>query len=940
MIRQPRKIFVYSVALALGSALIASGLWTVFPGVFASWEGHTFDLRLQFQQSLPASSDLAIIGRDAKSDRDPRLGSGVWDRKIFANVIQALTASGAKIIASDFYFSTPGKSDRGGAGSDQALIEATQQAGMGVYPLPPVRLAPMTADHLDFSNNPYLRGSKGNLPVLERTDVPPDAPENARTPPFSERLLREAAGIGHISAEADQDGVYRRVSAFLERKGQTIPAFSVAVLANFFQVAPKDISLILGQDLTFQNAKYPSGDVETIHIPVNHQGQFLVNYAGKWEDPPFAYFSFVDVLDAMEDGRQAELKERFEGKIVFLLHAGAIADKRKTPLEFNAPGGFIHVNAVNTMLMGTMLTETSSSFHWLITIFSSVISAALVLAFSPVVGIGLVIGWMGIYCSLVLFVFTLGGWVLPVLPPLLGALLAGVGALTWSASIKSATLESLEQRILEDQRELNQARESAVQQEILVERLEEDLEASRQGAASSAESNQELLRNTQELESQFQNAQSELQQSREEINRLQAHLASIRKAEIPSHSFSKPELAKLSQECAQLGILTRDPVVLGQFKDLKKAAQSPMPILLLGEAGTGKELFAKAVHILSPRVQAPFIPLNMAAIPSELFESQIFGHRKGAFSGAHKDHKGVFEQADTGTVFLDEIGDLRLDMQAKMLRVLQEGAFYRVGATSPTTVDVRVVAATNRDLAQGVVAGWFREDLYFRLRGLFVVLPPLRERNDDIPLLADQFMKVAAEALKKVDVHLSTNALQALMSWRWPGNIRELKHCLEQAVTLVEGDLITEKDLRLEPSQPLGPVDQLSNVSLTPDLSGDAALLATLRENGFDMQATAEIVDWDRSTVTQRLKGLCFQALLEHDYDRTAAAQALAGIPSLTKIVEMKLNGYYDHLLKIIGEAQTLEEAMTIGRKRLKNLPDRHMLAMESLIRHQFESHG
>ncbi|HRC44065.1 MAG TPA: sigma-54 dependent transcriptional regulator, partial [Nitrospira sp.] len=348
-----------------------------------------------------------------------------------------------------------------------------------------------------------------------------------------------------------------------------------------------------------------------------------------------------------------------------------------------------------------------------------------------------------------------------------------------------------------------------------------------------------------------------------------------------------------------------------------------------------KELFARAVHRLSPRAPKPFIAVNMAAISPELFESELFGHVRGSFTGALTDRKGYFELAHHGTIFLDEIGDLRLDHQSKLLRVLQDRTFYRVGATTPTTVDVRIVAATNKDLQRGVSEGWFREDLYFRLKGLVLHLPPLRDRPDDIPPLAEALLREAATQPPHTNVRLSEEALATLQQQAWQGNVRELRQCLEQAIALADGPIIGTTDLRLL-GQPSPAVVVTGVEPLLPDPAGDTAVLNQLRQHRFDMQATAKALGWDRSTVTQRLKGLCFQALVESGRDQAKAASALAGDPSLLRTVELKLMDYYGHLMETIEPFTTAEEALLDCKRRFKNLPERHFKSVEALVRQHF----
>jgi Nif-specific regulatory protein len=232
------------------------------------------------------------------------------------------------------------------------------------------------------------------------------------------------------------------------------------------------------------------------------------------------------------------------------------------------------------------------------------------------------------------------------------------------------------------------------------------------------------------------------------------------------------------------------------YEAIHQVSQSRATVLLRGESGTGKELLARAIHHNSPRAGGPFIKINCAALPQTLLESELFGHEKGAFTGATATKKGRFELADNGTLFLDEIGDLPLDLQAKLLRVLQERSFERVGGTQTVAVDVRIVAATHQDLEAAIAAGKFREDLYYRLNVVPVVLPPLRERREDIPLLTEHFLaKYNRENNRKV--RITGRALQEMLDYEWPGNVRELENCIERLVIMSRRRLILPEDLLL-----------------------------------------------------------------------------------------------------------------------------------------------
>ncbi len=226
-----------------------------------------------------------------------------------------------------------------------------------------------------------------------------------------------------------------------------------------------------------------------------------------------------------------------------------------------------------------------------------------------------------------------------------------------------------------------------------------------------------------------------------------------------------------------------------------RAAPSKSTVLITGESGTGKELFARAIHFASPRKNNPFVAVNCAALAENLLESELFGHEKGAFTGADKLRKGRFEMANSGTLFIDEVGEIPLSTQVKLLRVLQEHVFERVGGIEPIKTDVRIIAATNRNLEDMIEAGRFREDLFYRLNVVRINIPPLRKRKTDIPLLVDYFLKKYADENAKDVTSISKEAMDQLMKYDFPGNVRELENVIEQAVVLTRGDVITTRDL-------------------------------------------------------------------------------------------------------------------------------------------------
>jgi DNA-binding NtrC family response regulator len=688
----------------------------------------------------------------------------------------------------------------------------------------------------------------------------------------------------------DPDGVVRRVPLFVRLGDSAVPALGLAVAA---------VSAKVGVDHAFQSS----------HIPVDPSGYTLIGYT---EPERISRVPFLEAWAAIEERAPERLQSLLDGKIV-LVAVEPTRGVHRTPVGPMSDAE-IQAHVLNSLLTRSWRREAPLAWTALATLAVSAMVAWAWLALPWWAALGGIAVLTTTAAGVLRLSPPLATVVPPIALPLAAVIAASAGALLWSHLGSALRLRHLE-------RELQGMRDVLVRHESAVEALEEDLEAARALVERSTGTERQLLQTAEALRAQLTEARQQEEQTRGRLHELEREL---RAADTEHAPLDDAEQERLRRRCESLGIITRDPGVLALFRDLAKAAGSSLTILIAGEPGTGKELFARAAHRLSPRAAGPFVPVNMAAIPPELFESELFGHVKGSFTGAVADRRGLFEQADRGTIFLDEIGDLRAEHQAKLLRVLQERSFHRVGATRPTTVDVRVVAASNRDLERGITEGWFREDLYFRLKGLVIQLPPLRERRADIAPLAGRFLDEAvAEAGRRLT--LSEAALQALERHDWPGNVRELENCLRQAVALADGAVLTPESLRLTPAG-----------DPRVDTAGDGAVLACLRRYRFDMQAAARALGWDRSTVTQRLKGLGFRALVDAGGDREKAALTLAGEPALARAMELKLGEYHGHLLRSVAEFDTVEAAIAACRRRFKNLPDRHFRSLEALVRQHF----
>ena len=334
------------------------------------------------------------------------------------------------------------------------------------------------------------------------------------------------------------------------------------------------------------------------------------------------------------------------------------------------------------------------------------------------------------------------------------------------------------------------------------------------------------------------------------------------------------ELGSLRRENRQMrsALETRHQVVgentgLKQiFDQVRRAAPTNATVLLLGESGVGKELIARAIHRGSLRAKERFVQVNCAAIPEELIESELFGHERGAFTGATEKQTGKFEQADRGTIFLDEVGDMSPKTQAKVLRVLQEGEVERLGSAKTIKVDVRVIAATNKDLEEEIAAGRFREDLYFRLSVIPVQVPPLRERADDIPALIQHFVNQFSRESNRRPVRFAPAALSLLSQARWRGNVRELKNAVERLIIMSDRDTIEADDVRMVIRGDSRPPSVTSAAASAPgapkpatlrefkEWSERAFLVEKLRELGWNISKTAEVIDTPRSNLYKKLE--------------------------------------------------------------------------------------
>jgi len=305
-------------------------------------------------------------------------------------------------------------------------------------------------------------------------------------------------------------------------------------------------------------------------------------------------------------------------------------------------------------------------------------------------------------------------------------------------------------------------------------------------------------------------------------------------------------------------MLGHSRALVGVLQQAARAARTNCTILIQGETGTGKELLARGIHANSKRCDKPFVVLNCGAIPAELFESELFGHVRGSFTGAVTDRKGKAEAANGGTLLLDEIGEMRLELQVKLLRLIQQGEIERVGAPSPSKLDTRIIAATNQNLTAMVKRGKFREDLYHRLKVIPLRLPSLRERSEDIPELVEHFFRLSCKRHDRADLKLSANAIAHFSGYHWPGNVRELENAIERIVVLTQGSEVPLSDLSMD-FQTEPELQDPFQIDLPPtgiSLSGieKQVLQSALKKNNWNRSQAARFLGVSRDTLNYRIR--------------------------------------------------------------------------------------
>lgn len=635
-----------------------------------------------------------------------------------------------------------------------------------------------------------------------------------------------------------------------------------------------------------------------IDIPLDKIGRLKLNHFGGINN--LNSISFMDLLQAFESAPDSL---EFSNKLILVgLTAPAISIYKSTPLTNSLPASLVHATVAENIIHQNFLKDIPFYLQWVLILALVLLMYALWESrwLNHRNWIGFVI--LAVFWLISITAFTHLHWVLPLFYPSV-ALIFTDFYLKIFLRYELNTQEIHRKKLLEDH----------------IKEKEEELGIAREKMKKYQDELQLREKHSDQLKQIANGQQETILQLENELRDLETYIVPEQPTDLPEFSemIHSPE-SELKKVLELIGKIRSDDI----------------PVLIIGETGTGKEMVARAIHRTSPRKDKSFVAVNCGALTETLLESELFGHEKGSFTGAHSRRRGRFEIADGGTIFLDEITETSLSFQAKFLRVLQEGVFERVGGEQSIKVNVRVIAASNKDLKMAMKGGNFREDLFYRLNGFPIILPALRERLDDIPILADHFLKKHNyPPVKK----FSDQAMIALVQYSWPGNVRELENIVRRAALLAQSEkreLIRLSDLPEEIQTQQNPAHVTEKFQ-----SLDRQILAMLRSFRFSHSAISKTAkalgNRDRGTVTEYFRGICFQGLVKTDFNIVKAAQDIAKDEGeeITQKVEKKIQEYIKNLYPL-PDLQDQQVTNLHTLRQFKGLPKKYHDDLIQIIYH------
>jgi transcriptional regulator with GAF, ATPase, and Fis domain len=820
-------------------------------------------------ESAPDSSVIILY-----LDNDDIRAIGGWPikRNYYALVIKVLNELGAKVIGLDIALINPNVER---PEYDDLLTNVVKSSGnvvlVGYFtsltkdePNLKSRLPEKTGYHTEEKVYFYT-GEKLNLPFP--------------------KLLDAAGGIGH------KNFYNFKVPVFIRSANKVFPAFSFELLRIFSGAEKSSVNISSTDTRLISESKI-------IQIPYEKDGTINVNYPGGVSTlNAIPLVEFLQAYSLQQKGGITDVDvNQVKNKIVIVgVIAEGMTDFVETPYTKQFPAVGIQAAIIANALNNDFLKIFPDYWDFIFVFAVGLFFIYLILKLNDLKGLLILLAFLVSYSILSYSVFIIFDYEIPVARMLFVQIFLTIGLLIYKHQVIKETVYKLE------------SERSAIFKKL---RERED----------------KLIKLEKELQNAEQkNAAEQTAYLREEINKYKEglRLLSSEAVDINVYNISdKPKLKPLNFENI---IYTQSGPMNNVVEFVKKIADNDSAVLILGESGTGKELIARAIHRSSKRKEKPFIAVNCGALSETLLESELFGHEKGAFTGAVKDKPGRFELADGGTIFLDEVAETSEAFQVKLLRVLQEGELERVGGTETIRVNVRVVAATNQNLVSSSGSQKLRQDLYYRL-GVFVInLPPLRDRKVDIPVLAEYLVNMEDPKMK-----ISTNVVDVFSKYSWHGNIRELHSVIKRAVILAKSegrDIIRSRDL---------PEEIKSLIENTGDIADQ--IIESLRNKKFSKSAISEtakeLEGLNRGTVSEYLRGYCFKTFVEQDMNIESTITTIAGIsePDTIQRVRKKLLEFISNAVELVDNTKKPEENILVSKPKFKNLPQKYHYYLEKII--------
>jgi len=847
-------------------------------------EDDATDLRFAIRGEKAMDSSVVVLYLD--NDDIEALGGWPLRRSYYALLLEALHTVGARAVGMDIYFM-----DRNPefAEHDRLLTDFTSKCGNAVYacyfrdlkqepPSVPLQPSPLVQNFLYAAKDPrrFTTGAEINVPF--------------------DSLLLTAAGLGQTNLPEER--ILRHVPVFVNYREALFPSLGFEVLRVYYGARRNGVNIS-------DNAATITDSLRNVrNVPIESDGTVALNYRGSTQS--LNYYRFVEFLQSYDSwksgGTPTMAIDRLRGKIVLV---GMIAEGRSpfiaTPFDPKYPSIGVHATFLDNALNNRFLTEPSP-----------VVTAVLAFALGYAIfvfairrreksAVSLAVALFAGYTGAGILGFVAFGWVVPFVIPTLSL----VGGTVMGTAYKHRVMV---ERVLTLEEEKRRIQAALAEREESLKLLEQELVAHKE--TREGEQPPELL--------------DRLKQYHHEIAELSTQATDL-------EEYRPSDVASDTVQLESEGITyTRSSPMAEVVEFMRKIAPGDSNVLILGDSGTGKEVVARALHHLSPRSGRPFIAVNCGALSETLLESELFGHEKGAFTGAVKEKQGRFELADQSTIFLDEIAETSEAFQVKLLRVLQEGEFERVGGMETKKVNVRVIAATNRDLRAEIAAKQFREDLYYRLNVFTIQLPALRDRRSDIPALVAHFLRD-----EDASMGISANVMEAFLNYSWRGNIRELESVIKRAVILAKAEkrrLIRLKDLTEEIAE-----------AGRGKLNIEEQILTSLREKEFSRRAisetAAELGGLNRGTVAEYFRGILFKTFAEQAWDIEKAVRVIAGVDEArpNQRVTRKAVEYLSNAVEPVNRDIPFEALRPALKGKYKNLPQRYHVYLDEILKSYYE---